>query len=73
MTAGGKPLHVKASAGTAFIQLAPSERTEPPDLRVLDPDSGLDREFTCSVEAFLPDFRNEDSSSANAKKEGDAL
>src|SRR6266851_7089267 len=56
---GGKPLHIKASAGTAFIQLAPSERAEPPDLRVLDPDRGPDREFICSVEAFLPDFRNE--------------
>ena len=56
---GGKPLHIKASAGTALIQLAPSERAEPPDLRVLDPNRGVDREFTCSVEVFLPDFRDE--------------
>src|SRR6266478_3731391 len=56
---GGKPLHIKASAGTALIQLAPSERAEPPDLRVLDPNRGANREFICSVEAFLPDFRDE--------------
>src|SRR6266851_845762 len=55
----GEPLQIKAAARTTFAQLAPSERAEPPNHRVLDPDGRPDREIICLIEGFLQDLRDE--------------
>src|SRR5215469_11991029 len=51
-----KRFQIKPPTGTAFAQLAPSQRAKPCDHRILDPNRGADCEIAFPIEGFLPDL-----------------
>ena len=70
---GGESLEVKPSARAALVQFEPAERGEPADHRILNTDRCSDEVITGAIEGLPPYLRTNNSSTAKAKKEGDAL